>query len=38
VEVDAKTAAAIKRGIDAAEEVRKLVAQWTSKSSTPSRR
>jgi len=46
VEVDAETAAAIERGIDAAdeervvpaEEIRKLVAQWTSKSSTPSQR
>ena len=46
VEVDADTAAAIARGIDAAEkdrvvpaeEVRKLVMQWTSKSSTPSQR
>jgi len=46
VEVDATTAAAIELGIEAAneeravpaEEVRKLVAQWISKLSTPSQR
>ncbi len=46
IKVDAETAAAIQRGIQAAdngdvvssEEVRKLVAQWISKSSTPAQR
>jgi len=46
LEVDAETAAAIQRGIQAAdagdvvsnEEVRKLVPLWISKLSTPSRR
>ncbi|MGA2184123.1 MAG: hypothetical protein ABSH47_13955 [Bryobacteraceae bacterium] len=46
VEVDAETAAAIDRGIHAAddgrvvssEEVRKLIPQWISRFSTPSQR
>jgi predicted transcriptional regulator len=46
IEVDAETTAAIERGIRAADEgkvvsndeVRKLIPQWISKFSTPSRR